>query len=349
MSSDFTVSRPDDYDFVPKGSASFAVAKAGTPRDYLFVLLPKLTMLALSCAIEPLRLANQVTGQRLYRWYTATPDGLPVQCSNGVRITPDIALPDDPKTAYTFICSGVEPATVSNPTCLNWIRKQHRFGKPIGGICTGAFQLARAGILGGRRFTLHWDNQVSFNEMYPELHPSQNLFEQDQQLYTCGGGTAATDMMLKIIETDHGNDLAVVVADMCIHRRIKSEKPVQTSAIAAVIGSRNKYLLSAIAQMQAHIEEPLELETIARQAGCSKRQLERLFKKYTLMTPNQYYIDMRLNSAHALLSETDMSIAEVSAACGFSHALMSRRFRQKFNVSPHEFKNSWHAEEPGKA
>lgn len=332
------LNKAEEYDFLPKGAANFAIDPVDEPSDYLFVLLPKLTMLALSAAIEPLRIANQITGQRLYRWHTATHDGQAVHCSNGVQIMPDMALPDSLRNTYTFICSGVEPNTVGNETYLNWIRKQDRFGAKFGGICTGAFQLAKAGVIRGREFTLHWENQTAFNEIYPSQTPSQNLFEFDRGLFTCGGGVAATDMMLRIIASDHGHNLSTVVADMCIHQRSTGRNSVQTSASAAIVGSRNQHLLSAISLMKSNIEEPISMDELAEGSGCSKRQLERLFRKYANETPNGFYTDLRLNHAHSLLTETDLTVTEVAAACGFNYSVLSRRFNKKFGVSPHKFK-----------
>ena len=198
-------------------------------------------MLAVAAAIEPLRIANQLTKKQLYTWHTITEDGQPVTCSNGLRITPDEALAPLPTDAMGFVCAGVEPEKSHSPAVLAWLRREYRFGRALGGICTGAFALAHAGLLSGRKFTLHWENQPGFAEAFPLLIPTPNIFEADGRITTCGGGNAAIDMMLALIEQRHGPELAIMVADMCIHMRSGARAP-QRSAQSVAIGSRNPAL-----------------------------------------------------------------------------------------------------------
>ncbi len=328
--------------FVPRGAASLQVIYDGPPKDFYFLLVPRLTLLAFSAALEPLRIANQVAGKELYRWFLMTEDGGPVRCSCGVTLTPDFALCDIPRGARAFVCAGVEPARHVSAKVAAWVSRQQAFGGRVGGICTGAFALARAGMLKDRRFTLHWENQPAFVERYIGLTPTGRLFENDQGLMTCGGGSAATDMMLSIIETDHGKDLAAIVADMCIHQRSSSPDSAQRSAHSRALSSRNPHLLGAIQYMSDHLETPVESEHVAAHAGISRRQLERLFRRYVGQSPAQFYIDLRVSRAHALLNETSLSIAEIAAATGFtSSSQLSTRFRKRFGLSPGAYRKSW--------
>ena len=326
-------------DFVPRGSASYAVDRIVAPRAFDFVLLPKLTMLALSAAIEPLRIANQISQKELYRWRTMTRDGQPIRCSNNLRLVPDCALSEPERGARVFVCSGVEPAETLDPGLAQWAARQRAFGTPVGAVCTGAFTLARAGLLEGRRFTLHWENQPGFVERFPDLMPTPNLYEVDGDLMTCAGGSASTDMMLSLIEADFGPEFALVVSDMCLHGRGHVGAVPQKTAQSAVIGSRNRHLIAAMRVMQANIEDPLPIERIAAEAGISKRQLERSFLHHTQLSPRRYYADLRLSRAYALLSETDLPISEVAAATGFGGtSAFARAFRGKFGNAPGRFR-----------
>jgi len=328
--------------FIAKGATSYHVDYSGPAKDFYFLLMPNLTMLAFSAAVEPLRVANQVSGKELYRWFVMTNDAAPVRCSNGIVLTPDSGLQDVPKSAHAFICAGTEPTGSISDRIIHWISRQHAFGCKVGGICTGAFALARAGLLTGRRFTLHWENQPAFVEHFIGLEPSTNLYENDAGLMTCGGGSAATDMMLDMIETDHGKDLANVVADMCIHARANNREAPQKSPLSVALGSRNRHLISALQQMNDNLEYPLEMAQIARGADISRRQLERLFKRYVRVTPAQFYLDLRITRAHALLNETALSIAEIAAATGFnSTSQLALRFRKRFGQPPGAFRKSW--------
>lgn len=332
----------DQSHFVPKGAASFHVDHVGPATDLHFLLLPKLTMLAFASAVEVLRVANQVTNKELYRWFLLTEDGAPVDCSNGIRITPDAGLENLPRGAVTFVCSGIEPSDTSSPKVLSWIRRQRTFGCHFGGICTGAFALAKAGVLDDKRFTLHWENIPAFSEHFHHLKPSNNLYEIDGQTMTCGGGSAATDMMLDMVERDHGKDLAVIVSDMCIHFRSNTEKTLQKSAYSVALSSRNQHLISAMQLMDKSIEEPLDIAELARQVSLSRRQLERLFKKYVGVSPAQHFTHLRVGRALALLNETNMTVTQIAAATGFTSATQfSQNFRKRFDQSPSAFRKGW--------
>ena len=329
--------------FVSKGAASFTLNDDREKQVFYFLLLPKLTMLAFSSALEPLRIVNQLTQKEIYNWHILTPNNLPVTCSNGVVISPDTKLENVQKNATVFVCSGVEPMFTADKQVINWIRRQHRMGSIFGGICTGAYALAQAGIIGSSKFTLHWENQPGFIETFQDLVPTQSLFEIENNLITCGGGSAATDMMLHLIEESLGRDVAIVVADMCIHKRASGQKAPQKSSLSVALGSRNLHLISAIQVMTETLEDPLPLVKICEILEISRRQLERLFKRYTLQSPIQFYYSLRLERAHALLNETNMSITEIATATGFnSTSHLSRQFKAKYNISPTSFRKGWH-------
>ncbi|MEB8386314.1 GlxA family transcriptional regulator [Rhodobacteraceae bacterium KMM 6894] len=332
----------DTSPFIPKGSASFSLPKVTAPRAFDFVLLPKLTMLALSAAIEPLRVANQISQQELYRWYTMTRDGGPIRCSNNLSLVPDGPVVGPPKGARVFICAGIEPAETLDSQLVTWCARQAAHGVSVGAICTGAFTLAKAGLLAGRRFTLHWENQPAFMERFPDLVPSPNLYEVDGDLMTAAGGSASTDLMLSVIEDDFGSEFAQVVSDMCLHGRSHSDHAPQKTSRSAVMGSRNRHLIAGMRLMQENLEDPLTVDDLADQIGISKRQLERSFAKHTGLSPRRYYTDLRLARAYALLSETDLPIAEIAAATGFGgSSAFARAFRVKFDTAPGAFRKRW--------
>ncbi len=328
--------------FISKGAASFPIKHDGPPQDIYFLILPKVTMLALSAAVEPLRIANQVTNKELYRWFLLTEDGQPVRCSNGIAVTPDFDLINLPKSSLAFVVGGVEPADMTTPRILNWISRQRAFGCRIGGICTGAFTLAKAGLLRGRDFTLHWENQPAFREHFVGLEPTNNLFEIDDGVMTCGGGNAALDMMLHLIERDHGKDLAVIIADMCIHSRSNTRKSPQKSAYSEALSVRNQHLINAMQFMNARLEDGVSMDEVAAHVNISRRQLERLFKIYVGTSPLQFYADLRVKRAYALLNETSLSITEIAAASGFtSTSQLANQFRKRFGHSPSSFRKTW--------
>lgn len=336
-----------EYGFVPPATHRMQVATAGSPREFYVLLLPNTTMLALSGAIEPLRVANQVAGEVLYRWFTVTESGDPVRCSNGIEIRPDLALHAVPRNALLLVCSGVRvQESIGRPT-VNWLRRHVKHGGGVGSLCAGVFALAEAGLLAGRTFTLHWENQPVFREKYPELDPTPRRYEITDGFLSCGGGSAAIDMMLEFIERDHGQELALYVADMCMHSRAGAPDAPQKTATAAAFGCRSKALTTSIDYMSDHLEDMIRSEDLARKVGISTRQLERLFRRHTGRSPMQMLTELRLSRAYALLNETDMSIGEIAVAAGFgSLQLFSRKFRERYSQSPHGYRRSWIARAP---
>ncbi|MGB0959584.1 MAG: GlxA family transcriptional regulator [Halocynthiibacter sp.] len=328
--------------FLPKGPTSFQIDQKVETKEFYFVLLPNLTLMALSAAIEPLRIANQLSQKELYRWYKLAPDMGSVTCSNAMEILPDGALRDLPKSATAFVCSGGEPLQNQDARVTQWVRKQRALGVRLGGLCTGAFTLAKAGVLNGQNFTLHWENQAAFSEEFPDLTPSMNLIETTPSVLTTAGGSSSTDLMLNLIEEDYGAEFALVVADMCLHSRSHQREITQKSPVSVSLGSRNPKLISAVQLMQANLEEPLDLDVVSEHAHVSRRQLERMFKGLLGMSPGRYYCQLRLERAYALLSETNMKVSEVVAATGFCNTThFSRLFRQKYGAPPNTFRKSW--------
>lgn len=326
---------PGHQALVPGGAYSFPVEQTQDTRWFGFLLLPEFTLLAFSSALDPLRIANQLAQQPLYGWRVFSQDGQPVPSSSGVDVGAHGALADLTHDIRLFVCSGNRGTEAADEPTLAAIRRHVRHGGKLGGICTGAATLARAGVLDGRRFTLHWENQPGFVEVFPHLTPTRNRFEDDRGVLTCGGGSAATEMMLKVIARDFGQDFAIVVADMCLNDPDLSGRREQRSSIAKAIDSRNPKLLAAVQRMYANIEEPLSLDAISDQCGLSRRQLERHFRNLLLEPPAVIYRNIRLERARALMVETDMSVIEVAMACGFNSAnVFSRHFKDRYGETP---------------
>lgn len=324
--------------FVAKGVAHVELPAFAAPVQVTFVLLPKFTMLAFSSAIEPLRIANQLTGQLLFRWQTLSLDGLPVACSNGVPVMVDAAFTGTQPEEFVLVCSGVEPEDQVTTALGDWIRGLWRRGRIVGGLCTGAYALAKAGILKDRRFTLHWENLAGFSETYPDLHAARQVFCVDDRIVTCAGGVAAADLMLKIIHDRFGMALSQEVMNMCLLTGRRTEADQQITSLAARLGTRHEKLIEAVAFLEARIEEPFDLDACARQLDLSRRQIERLFSRYLGVTPVRYMNDLRLQRGRALLAETDMSVTDVAIACGYaSTSHFSKSFRAKYDVSPYRF------------
>lgn len=198
--------------------------------------------------------------------------------------------------------------------------------------------LARSGILKGKSFTLHWENITPFREIYPELDPKGQLYVIDDRILTSSGGSAATDLFLRLIHDRFGSHLSQAVLNMCVYTLHRSGAEAQQSSRSATLGIGNKNLVTIIKYFEDNIDEQFNLDDIAAQAGISRRQIERLFTKHLGLSPKKYFQQLRLGRARALLAETDLPMAEVAAACGFDSATyFAKRFRDMFGVTPHRF------------
>ncbi|WP_082008965.1 GlxA family transcriptional regulator [Leisingera sp. ANG-DT] len=320
---------------VPKGVAHMVLDGDLETEKFVFVLLPEFSMLSFSAAIEPLRMANQLTRKELFSWKILSADGLPVRASCGVPVGVDGALEETDRRARILVCSGGEPEENTPSKLAPWLRKQVRMGRPLGGLCTGAYALAHAGLLNGRPFALHWEHMPPFQEKYDHLIPVEQLFVMEPGLWTCGGGSASTDMMVEFIRQKFGSEVSRVVLDMCLHPAHRAAENPQCLSTSASIGSRNPKLLRVIEHFQNNLGNDLNMEAVARQSGMSRRHMERLFSQHLRVTPSKYLKDLRLMRARSILAETNLSISEVAAATGFETTTnFSRSFRGKYGVSP---------------
>ena len=271
------------------------------PRRFVFLLLHRFTMLSFAGAIEPLRLANQASGKTLYEWIMAGEDGVSVTCSNGAVFSVNMGLIDVGRDDVVLVCGGNDIQTATTRPILNWLRKQARYGIIIGGLCTASHTVAKAGLLDGKRATIHWENQDSFAEEFPEVNLTKSVFVIDGKRPSTAGGTSSIDLMLKIIAEDHGEELANTVADQLIYASIRTDQDTQRLSVPSRIGVRHPKLAAVIRMMEQNIEEPISPSVLARDVGMSTRQLERLFRRYLNRSPKRYYMELRLQKARNLL------------------------------------------------
>ena len=305
-------------------------------RRFVFVLLRDFTMLSFACAVEPLRIANRMAGRPVYSWVLAGEGGESVTCSNGTVFKLDMDLGELSRDDTALICGGIDVQAATTRPILNWLRREARRGVTIGGLCTAAHALAKAGLLDGRKATIHWENQDSFMEEFEEVNLTKSVFVIDGNRLTTAGGTASIDLMLKIIADDHGEDLANAVADQLIYSSIRTDQDTQRLSIPTRIGVRHPKLSRVIQIMEQQVEEPISPATLAHDVGLSTRQLERLFRRYLDRSPKRYYMELRLQKARNLLMQTDMSVINVALACGFaSPSHFSKCYRAHYGTTPY--------------
>lgn len=297
-------------------------------------------MLSFAGAVDALRIANRMVPDS-YEWVLAGEGGDTITCSSGISYQLDMDLDEVVRDDTIILCGGTNVQEATTKRLLNWIRREARRGVIIGALCTATYTLARAGLLDGKRATIHWENQDSFIEEFEDVELTKSVFVVDGNRMTTAGGTSSIDLMLNIIATDLGQDVANMVADQQIYSSIRTDQDQQRLSIPTRIGVRHPKLSRVIQMMEVNVEEPISPSVLAKEVGMSTRQLERLFRRYLNRSPKRYYMEIRLQKARNLLMQTDMSVINVALACGFaSPSHFSKCYRAHYDTTPYRERGS---------
>ncbi len=314
---------------------------SAAPKRFAFVLIENFSLLSFASALDALRIANRMSGNELYNWILLAEGGEAVTSSSGASFRVDDDLIELKRGDTVLLCGGVDIQIHTSKKMLNWVRRETRRGLSFGGLCTAAYTMAKAGVLDGKRATIHWENQDSFSEEFAEIELTKSVFIVDGTRMTTAGGTSSIDLMLKIIADDHGEELANAVADQMIYSAIRTDQDTQRLSVPTRIGVRHPKLSLVIQMMEENIEEPISPSLLAKDVGMSTRQLERLFRRYLNRSPKRYYMELRLQKARNLLMQTDMSVINVALACGFaSPSHFSKCYRSHYKKTPYRERGS---------
>lgn len=321
---------------LPRAINKVGLVRGGPLARFGFLLVPGYTAIGYTCGVESLRMANMAAGRPVFEALTLTLDGVPVASSNGVQIIPDCSIVNAPSLDVVLVC-GPNPIIFPHQRLLvRWLHRLVEQGATLGGICTGSYLLARAGLLDGYRCTIHWQDYEHLRKDFPKLIISSHIFEIDRDRLTCSGGVASMDMMLSLLSERYADSVDIALAcDLLLCDRMRDSRDRQHVPLRHRVGPQQSKLSEAVAIMEANVEEPLSVEELAAHLGLSSRQLERLFRDNLDFSPMQYYMRVRLASARRLLLTTDASILDVAGQCGFtSPSHFTRRYTQRFGLLP---------------
>lgn len=308
---------------------------AARPMVVGFLLVDGFALMSYAAAVEPLRAANLLAGRPLYELRQIPAEGGRATSSVGALVGATDHVGERVDYDLVFVVAGGDPLAFGLPGVLRWLRHLARRGVALGGVSGGAAILARAGVVDGRRLTVHWDHADAMQSAWPALALERQLYVMDRDRLTCAGGTAALDLMHALIRRDHGEPFARRVSDWFLQTEVRPAAGPQRAGPAERHGTHHPVLLQAIGIMENHQADPLTLEQIARVCGIGVRQLNRLFRDRLGASTLGFYRALRLATARDLLRRTAMSVADVAEATGFGDAAhFSRRFKACYGVPP---------------
>ncbi|MFT4000911.1 MAG: GlxA family transcriptional regulator [Rhizobium sp.] len=301
-----------------------------------FVLVPNFALMSYASAAEPLRAANLIAGTDLYEVVPLSFGGEAVRSSSGILVDCQPLTVVGDRCNTIFVCAGGGPKDwVVGESAFGTLRRLARLGIRIGGISSGAYVLAAAGLLDNRDFTIHWEHAPVLREAFTHLTPRQARFVIDGDRITCAGGVAPLDMMYAMISQRMGAHFARRVSDWYLHTAVAEPGAPQRGSSAQRYGTNHPALLTVLEKMETTIESPLDRQAMARLAGTSARHLDRLFATHLKSSFLDTYRAIRLDHARRLLEQSPLSIAEVAFATGFSSAgHFSGSFKARFGRTP---------------
>ena len=311
-------------------------------RTVLIVLFDRVQSLDVTGPLEVFAGARDHQGERAYRVRTASLGGAQVRTTSGLAIVPDGDLRDagraDPPDL--LIVPGGAGARCGDPDLVGWIRAHAPRSSRVASVCTGAFLLAEAGLLDGRRATTHWSQCAALRDQYPAVKVDPDpIFVKDGNVATSAGVTAGIDLALALVEDDLGRDMALAIArHLVVFLRRPGNQAQFSAQLSAQVADRAP--LRDVQQWIAeHPSGDLSVEALAERASLSPRHFARAFAAEVGMPPGRYVERSRLEAARRHLEDTAAGIAQTARACGYrTPEAMRRAFIEALGVSPAEYR-----------
>ena len=298
------------------------------------VPLPGFALMSYACTVEPLRAANLLSRRPLYALSLFGTDGI-VESSGPGQVATSHAIGETPPLDLLLVVAGGDPFAFDDPATLDWLRTMAARVPQVGGVSGGSVILAKAGLMAGRRMTVHWEHTALLAERHPDMVIERRLYVIDRDRVTCGGGTAPIDLMHALIAEQHGRVFAQLVSDWFLHTDIRAAGAPQRALAAASSVRAPEPVVEAIEAMENHLADPLTLPQLALMTGVSERHLNRLFGQAFGQSAMEYYRRLRLDMGRRLVTGSGLRIAEIAEATGFATSShFSNQYTAAFQVRP---------------
>jgi transcriptional regulator GlxA family with amidase domain len=277
-----------------------------------------------------------------YRTDVVTVDGGPVTASCGLEFA-SLRIGDVDGPVDTLMVAGGagRDAAVADGELLHQVRRLAADARRVTSVCNGAFVLAAAGLLQGRRATTHWAECNLLDASYPDVtvDPAA-IYVHDGNVWTSAGVTAGIDLALALVADDHGHDAAATVARRLVVYLQRSGGQAQFSALLAGQAADTQPVRDLLAWLRDHLDDDLSVAALARQINLSERQFSRVFKSEVGATAADHVEAVRVDSACRLLESTNRTIEQIARTCGFgTPETMNRTFRRRLDTTPGEHRH----------
>ncbi|WP_424987221.1 GlxA family transcriptional regulator [Microbulbifer sp. S227A] len=309
------------------------------PKTIGFLLFPGFPMACLTSVIEPLRAANEISGQTAFEWRLVAESPGPVQSSANIPFEPGGTLDAVEQVDYLLLLSAPS-GRFANPRSAAHLRRLSRHGSTLGAISGGVFPLVRSGAVTGERLSVHWCYEAAFAVEFPGIAHSDEVIEVSGRCVTASGAAAAFDLALTFIDAALGGDVATEVACWFQHpmmRKIGVKQSVPVHLQDGIEDDLSPVVARAIDIFTRDLSEPLAVAEVADRLEISPRHLERRFKQATGQNPTSYFRWLRMQAARQIVMYTNDAVADVAAAVGYASAKhFTRHYRAEFGLSPQE-------------
>ncbi len=301
----------------------------------VIVVLPESSIMSLASVLDPMRAANRVAGKALFRWRILSPDGEPVLLTCGVSIAVDGVFSARAVGDFLLVIGGFNLERHAGKGFIAGLQTCARHFPVVAGIESGCWLLARSGLVNGRSATAHWEELEDFALAFPDVSVKADRFVTDGKFWTSGGASPTFDMMLHMIRQRFGSAVALDVASIFVYDETHAASDAQPLVSLGRMEALDPELARAIRLMERTLDRPLSITALALRAGQSRRKLEMRFAKALGVSPGTYYLRLRLQAAHRLVSDTDLSVRDIALRCGFdSLSSFSRAFKHQYGESP---------------
>ena len=310
------------------------------PLDVTFLVFSGSSIMCVASAIDPLRAANRIASEELFRYRLVSVSGEPAITTCGLPVAVSGRFDPTARTDMIVVVAGFGTQGYATASFLHGLRRAARSARACGGVEAGTWLVARAGLLEGRSATTHWEDMEDFAAAFSNTDVRPDRYIIDGPVFTTGGASPTFDLMLHLIRSRLGMAVALDVASVFIYDQSRAATDAQPLVSLGRLDGYDPRLASSIRLMESHVDRPLSVDAIAKRAGVTPRTLESIFRKSIGETPGAYYLRLRLTAARKLVVDTRVPMTDIAARTGFSSAAaFSRAFSRSFGESPTALRN----------